>query len=692
MSKGPDLSRLHGLIIGINDYKLPKIHPSLLGCVADATLMLRYFTNLGVPEKNFKCLFNELATRDGILNAFVNHLINNPDIKPHDPIVIYYAGHGDRMPGPNGWQATDGLIEMILPHDAGTFDTSERYIHGIPDLTLAFLLFKLSQEKGNNITVILDSCHSGGGTRGDVRARNSHDTHAPPIPSELDAQLRRSLAVDYPSVVEHNVTSKQASGTTMAPSLETHVLLAACRDEEMAQEMPNVIDEETGELGDPPSSGVFTSSLLKELRKCDLATTSYTTLIRKLLAGYRPKNQLLLPQTFQCEGRNQDRLLFSVQYSVSKGKISLISTADKAVYRIRIGGAQGIVPGTEFGVFSPSMSPTSPPMAILVAKEVGPIVSHLHGAEPNSPPDIPKDAYVTILRYNDHTNGVRIWVSEEVKEFGPWKEALASLKSLPVSWAASRENHDIELLPVDGGVELRGAHLVPGQLETSHFIKHGRVGKQLTEMLSAIVYFHFHLKIRNKEAPVRTQLKMALRELIEKDTSWGSIIYEAKGDDLFGNSLDTGAVATLHPDTEKAFGLELTNNSGENLFPYVLYYDFEDYSVGCLYEPPGRSVRAPLQAGKTLAIGYGPSGSQPFQVDFTNPQSNKEYGVFVLLVFSEWVDIAYLQQESPLEASSFDSRGERRGRYNSSVWDNIVVRVEMVKRQPVPPVDIQGAS
>ncbi|KAH7337408.1 caspase domain-containing protein [Rhizoctonia solani] len=683
-SRPPNLSRLYGLIIGINNYKEPRIHPNLLGCVGDAKLMLKYFTDKGVPENNFKCLFDQEATRDGILNAFVNNLINNPSIQPHDPIVIYYAGHGDRMRAPHGWQSTDGVIEMILPHDASTWDTSERYIHGIPDLTLAFLLYKLSQEKGNNITVILDSCHSGSGTRGEIRARNSHDPNAPPVPNELDGKLRRSLAVDYPSEVEHNVTSKQDSGTLLAPSLETHVLLAACRDDELAQEIPNV-DEESGEVGDPPSSGVFTTALLKELGKCNLATTSYTTLIRNLLAGYREylskSTEPLLPQTFQCEGRNQDRLLFSVQYSVSKGKISLITTTDKAVYRVRVGTAQGVVAGTEFGVFSTSMSSMAPPLAILVAKDVGPMSSHLHGAEPNSPPDIPKDAYVTILRYNDHSNGVRIWVDEAVKELPPWKEALASLKSLPVSWAASREGHDIELLPSKVGVELRGAHLIPGQIETSHTIDHGRTGQQLAELLAAVVYFHFHLKIRNKNAPVRTQLGMALRELIEKDNSWGSIIYEAKGDNLFGNSLAAGTVATLYPDTDKAFGLELTNHSGENLYPYVLYYDFEDYSVGCLYEPPSRSGRPPLQAGGTLAIGYGSSGSQPFQVDFTNPESDKEYGAFVLLVFSEWVDITYLQQESPLEAKLFESRGERRGRYTSSVWDNIIVRVEMVKRK-----------
>ena len=83
----PVVPKIHGLIIGVNKYARPDIHPDLLGCVGDAKSMLKYFTNLGVPEERFLCLYNEHATREAILSAFVNHLINNTDIKPYDPIV-----------------------------------------------------------------------------------------------------------------------------------------------------------------------------------------------------------------------------------------------------------------------------------------------------------------------------------------------------------------------------------------------------------------------------------------------------------------------------------------------------------------------------------------------------------------------------------------------------------------------------
>ncbi|KAF8752283.1 Caspase domain [Rhizoctonia solani] len=519
---------VYGLIIGINIYKRPQIHPDLMGCVGDANSVLKYFTeDLNVPEENFLCLYDEKATREGILQGFVTHLIRNPAIRYHTPIVIYYAGHGDRMPAPSGWQAADNMVEMILPHDAGTMDANGQYVYGIPDLTLAFLLYSLSQAKGNNITVILDSCNSGSGTRSiEVRSRNSHDRYSPDIPNNLDAKLRRSLGVDYPTEIEHNLASKQPAGTLLAPSLDTHILLAACQEEELAQEIPNV-DPETHELGNPPSKGVFTSTLLHELRKADLGYTSYTTLFRNMLSThreFRPK----LPSHLD------DRR------SSAKGKISLMPTSDKAVYRAR-DGLQG-------------SSPRDAGREKCRTNHVGTI-----SIEPNNPQDIPGGAYATIIKYNDHSNGVRIWVDEGVRADEFWQRIITNLQPLPIFWADSKS---------------------PGHQDME------------------IVMFGEDIHVKNSDAPLREKLGVTLRELKEKNNNWGSIIYESVGNDLFGESVSNGTVTIIHPDPDKIYGLELVNNSTENLYPYILYYDFEDYSVTCLYEPAGRTVKPPLPAVK----------------------------------------------------------------------------------------------
>jgi DNA-directed RNA polymerase subunit H (RpoH/RPB5) len=95
--------KLHALIIGINKYKVSQlqgVNLDLRGCVGDARSMLAYLRyDLQVPPEQIVCLFDHEATRDNIISAFSVHLIQNPKIKPSDPIVIYYAGRSNAGPG-----------------------------------------------------------------------------------------------------------------------------------------------------------------------------------------------------------------------------------------------------------------------------------------------------------------------------------------------------------------------------------------------------------------------------------------------------------------------------------------------------------------------------------------------------------------------------------------------------------------
>ncbi|KAG8693282.1 hypothetical protein FRC08_009218, partial [Ceratobasidium sp. 394] len=235
----PNLSSLHGLIIGINNYKDPK-HMRLKGCVSDAASVFNYLTgDLGVSGDQVVCLIEGEATRQGILKAFWD-LIHNEKIKHSDPIVIYFAGHGSRQLAPAEWYSDNGIAELILPYDIGW--EPGRYTHAIPDRTLAALIHQLHLVKGDNITVILDCCFSGSGTRGVAQGRFSYDQDAPPIPPTLDNDFLGILSQALPAQAQHTTIAKRGcklSVSSGAPSLETHVLLAACKNVERAQEVPH---------------------------------------------------------------------------------------------------------------------------------------------------------------------------------------------------------------------------------------------------------------------------------------------------------------------------------------------------------------------------------------------------------------------------------------------------------------------
>ncbi|KAI0027633.1 hypothetical protein K488DRAFT_34495, partial [Vararia minispora EC-137] len=158
---------MYALLIGINDY--PHIvGGNLHGSVADVLRVQEFLVNkLHVPKARVRTLLNEYATQDGIMSR-IKGLADLDTINMGDPILIFYAGHGGTLPKPpeSSWAVNNSTIECLVAHDARYNDTEETWVEGVvPDLVFASLLHRLAEVKGDNITVILDCCHSGSGAR-----------------------------------------------------------------------------------------------------------------------------------------------------------------------------------------------------------------------------------------------------------------------------------------------------------------------------------------------------------------------------------------------------------------------------------------------------------------------------------------------------------------------------------------------
>jgi Caspase domain/Domain of unknown function (DUF4384) len=137
-------------------------------------------------------------TRDNILTAFKTHLINQA--KPGDVVVFHYSGHGSRIIDPNPipelivngekYPNTDKLNGTLVPNDRLTNRPDQ--VNDIMGRTLYLLMRSLNTDL---VTVVLDSCHSGGGTRGGltfraVPSRVDGDRYANPSPVELELQAK----------------------------------------------------------------------------------------------------------------------------------------------------------------------------------------------------------------------------------------------------------------------------------------------------------------------------------------------------------------------------------------------------------------------------------------------------------------------------------------------------------------------
>ena len=109
-------------------------------------------TGFGVPESHIHLLCDNDATRKNII-AGLESLITHPNIHRGDAIIIYFAGHGSQVRAPEGWPAEKGMVETILPVDEGSGDGSSE-IYGIPDRTIASIVYELSEAKGHNIVCL----------------------------------------------------------------------------------------------------------------------------------------------------------------------------------------------------------------------------------------------------------------------------------------------------------------------------------------------------------------------------------------------------------------------------------------------------------------------------------------------------------------------------------------------------------
>jgi hypothetical protein len=158
---------------------------NLQGATTDAEVFRSLLINkFGFAEENIVVLLDSAATRARILQELDSHLMRKSE--PGDIVAFYYAGHGSQVVNTLASEQ-DGLDESIVPADSvlGADD--------IRDKELAIMFNKII-DTGAELTVVLDSCHSGSGVRGLAKSRfmkrsnaDARDGSTPPSPEKKGA-------------------------------------------------------------------------------------------------------------------------------------------------------------------------------------------------------------------------------------------------------------------------------------------------------------------------------------------------------------------------------------------------------------------------------------------------------------------------------------------------------------------------
>lgn len=218
-------NRQLALIIGIDTYKPSLNEPAAMdnrrtwtnldGCVNDATAIKDLaISKYSFKQENISFLLNAEASRARIISELEKLVAT---AKKGDVVFIYYAGHGSQVKNSLSAEA-DKKDETIVPADAW-----KKGVADIRDKELA-KYFNLLLDNGVLLTVIMDSCHSGSGSRGDnflyepPKARyieeadyDAKDAVVPKRPEDRGA-LILAAAQDFEFAKEHRDENNVAHG------------------------------------------------------------------------------------------------------------------------------------------------------------------------------------------------------------------------------------------------------------------------------------------------------------------------------------------------------------------------------------------------------------------------------------------------------------------------------------------------
>lgn len=155
----PDAPTRRALLVGINNY--PDPGNRLEGCLNDVFLMSSVLQECGFQAEDIRVVFDERATAAGILER-LHWLLDGT--ASGDIRFFFYSGHGALLPayGVNG--RIRRVDACLVPYDfAWTSETA------ITDDHLLNFYSELPYDA--HFMMVLDSCYSGGMTRGSLRVR-----------------------------------------------------------------------------------------------------------------------------------------------------------------------------------------------------------------------------------------------------------------------------------------------------------------------------------------------------------------------------------------------------------------------------------------------------------------------------------------------------------------------------------------
>ncbi len=216
------------LLVGINQY--PQGINSLRGCLMDVQLQYELLVHrYGFNPKDILILDDnspQKPTRQNLLAAFEEHLIKQA--KPGDSVIFHYSGHGSRVLDPypieggdfNGRTGTLVVSDARSNLQASNLQASNLQASEVNDIMGTTLFLLTRALKTDQVSMILDSCHSGIRGLSGIRVVESRQGAGGDRPSALELayqdKLRQTLKLspqDVQALRQKGIANGMAFGS-----------------------------------------------------------------------------------------------------------------------------------------------------------------------------------------------------------------------------------------------------------------------------------------------------------------------------------------------------------------------------------------------------------------------------------------------------------------------------------------------